>query len=410
MKKIPRAGSTSRRNVLKAVGAGLVSASVAPFEVAWSADDIPIGVLMPLTGAGGIEGPLMLKAARAAADEVNAAGGPLGRKLRLISEDDQTDPEAAVRAARKLVDVDKVSAVVGTWASGVTIAVAPVTQAAHVVEMSTSGASRITEIQKKGFVYRTEPDDLLFGKAYAALALKRGWKTAGVLGLNVPFTTTTVAAFKKRFEEGGGKVLNFVTYNPDATSFKAETIQAFAGNPDFIHISGYEPDVTGVLRAAYEANLKKPFVIPAFAISQETIANLGPAAEGLIMVAEGVDEKSKGFETMKKLFPDDSYQPHPAQAYDMINLVALAIEAAKDPSGTGINSTMKSISGPPGTQVGSFAEGAKLIREGKKIDYQGASGPIDFDENGNIVQSNFRIAEVRNGKIVPVETLENVVF
>ena len=352
----------------------------------------------------------MLKAAQAAVDEINGAGGPLGRPIKLITEDDQTDPEAAVRAARKLVDVDKVPAVLGTWASGVTIAVAPITQAAKVVEMSTSGASRITEVQKNGYVYRTEPDDLLFGKAYAALALKRGWKKAGVLGLNVPFTTSTVAAFKQRFEEGGGKVLNFVTYNPDATSFKAETIQAFEGQPDFIHISGYEPDVTGVLRAAYEAGLKASFVIPSFAVSEETIANLGPAAEGLIMVAEGVDEKSAGFKTIQKLFPENSYQPHPAQVYDMLNLVALAIEASKDATGSGIDKGLRAVSGPPGTAVGSFAEGAKLLRGGQEIDYQGASGPIDFDENGNIVKASFRIAEVKDGKIVPVEMLEDVVF
>jgi neutral amino acid transport system substrate-binding protein len=401
---------TSRRTVLAGMGAGVVSASMLSWNSAWAADEIPIGMLTPLTGAGGVDGPSMLKAAEAAVAEVNAARGPLGRQLRLIVEDDQTDPEAAVRAARKLVDVDKVPAVVGTWASGVTIAVAPVTQAARVVEMSTSGASRITEIQKKGFVYRLEPDDLLFGKAYAELALKRGWKTAGVLGLNVPFTKSTVEAFRERFEKGGGKVLSFVTYNPEQTTFKSETVQAFQGNPDFIHISGYEPDVTGILRAAYEANLKKPFVIPSFAISPDAIANLGPAAEGLIMVAEGVDEKSAAFEVMKKLFPGDSYQPHPAMAYDMINLVALAIEAAKDASGAGIDSKLKKISGPPGTVVSSFAEGAKLLRSGQDINYNGASGPIDFDQNGNIVKSNFRVAEVRDGKIVPTGMLEDVTF
>jgi branched-chain amino acid transport system substrate-binding protein len=401
---------STRRTVIKAMGGGLAASALLPYAAAFAADDITLGILMPLTGAGGVEGPSMLKAAQAAVDEINAAGGPLGRKIKLVVEDDQTDPEAAVRAAHKLVDVDKVPAVLGTWASGVTIAVAPITQAAKIVEMSTSGASRITEIQKKGFVYRTEPDDLLFGRAYAALALKRGWKTAGVLGLNVPFTATTVDAFKKRFEEGGGKVLSFVTYNPDATSFNAETIQAYQGKPDFIHISGYEPDVTGVLRAAYQAGIKVPFVIPSFAVSEQTIANLGPAAEGLIMVAEGVDEKSEGFKTIAKLFPENTYQPHPAQAYDMLNLVALAIESAKDATGTAINSALRAVAGPPGTQVGSFAEGAKLLRQGQKIDYQGASGPIDFDENGNIQKSNFRIAEVHDGKIVPVGMLENVVF
>jgi neutral amino acid transport system substrate-binding protein len=400
----------TRRGAVKALGAAVAAASLRPWSSAMAAEELALGILTPLTGAGGIEGPSMLKAAQAAVQEINAAGGPLGRPLKLIVEDDQTDPEAAVRAARKLVNVDKVPAVLGTWASGVTIAVAPITQAAKIVEMSTSGASRITEIQKKGYIYRTEPDDLLFGKAYAALALKRGWKTAGVLGLNVPFTTSTVAAFKDRFEQGGGKVLNYVTYNPDATSFKAETLQASQGKPDFIHISGYEPDVTGILRAAYESGLTTSFVIPSFAMSEQTIANLGPAAEGLIMVAEGVDETSEGFKTIAKLFPGDTYQPHPAQVYDMLNLVALAIEAAKDSTGEGINTGLRQVSGSSGAVVGSFAEGAQLLRQGKQIDYHGASGPIDFDANGNISKSSFRVAEVKDGKIVPIEMLRDVVF
>ena len=73
----------------------------------------------------------MVKAVKAVIDEVNAAGGVLGRKVELISEDDQTNPEAGVRAARKRIDVDKVSAILGTWASSVTTAVAPGRSARH---------------------------------------------------------------------------------------------------------------------------------------------------------------------------------------------------------------------------------------------------------------------------------------
>src|SRR5258708_25172365 len=86
---------------------------------------IKIGTLTPLTGAGGPYGPVMVKAVKAVVDQVNAAGGVLGRKIELVSEDDQTNPEAGVRAVRKLIDVDKVSAILGTWASSVTTAVAP---------------------------------------------------------------------------------------------------------------------------------------------------------------------------------------------------------------------------------------------------------------------------------------------
>ncbi|HUG37499.1 MAG TPA: ABC transporter substrate-binding protein [Candidatus Limnocylindrales bacterium] len=84
-----------------------------------------LGALNPLTGAGGSYGPSMRKAIEWVISEVNAAGGVAGRQVQLAAEDDQTNPEAAVRAARKLIDVDKVAAIMGTWASSVTTAVAP---------------------------------------------------------------------------------------------------------------------------------------------------------------------------------------------------------------------------------------------------------------------------------------------
>lgn len=86
---------------------------------------IRLGTLTPLTGAGGPYGPVMANCVRAVINEVNGAGGVLGRQVQLVSEDDQTNPEAGLRAARKLIDVDQVAAIMGTWASAVTTAVAP---------------------------------------------------------------------------------------------------------------------------------------------------------------------------------------------------------------------------------------------------------------------------------------------
>ena len=97
-----------------------------PLRARAQGEPIRLGILTPLTGAGGTDGPRMLKAMQAVVEEVNKAGGVLGRKIETVVEDDQTNPEAAVRAARKLIDVDKVPVIMGTWASAVTTAVAPV--------------------------------------------------------------------------------------------------------------------------------------------------------------------------------------------------------------------------------------------------------------------------------------------
>jgi len=398
-------------HVLIGILLGLTFSMIAnPMDAKAQNPVIRIGTLMPLTGAGGPFGENMQRAVIAAVKEINTAGGPLGMRIQLFNEDTQTDPEAAVRGAKKLIELNKVSAVIGTWASSVTLAVAPVALENKVVEMSTSGASRITKIQKKGFIYRTEPDDLLFGRAYGEYALQRGWKRASVLGLNVPFTETTVAAFQKRFESGGGKLLQTIIYNPGQSTYRTETLRAFDGNPDFIHISGYGPDLTTILRGAYQSGLKGVFVVPGFAVSSDLLKNTGPAAEGILLVEEGVAEKTVAYKHLVKLMGEDKYYSFAAQAYDMIQLIALAIEAAGDKSGRAINRVMREISGPPGVIVSSFEKGAKVLRHGEAINYGGASGPVDFDENGNITKANFRISEVRNGKVVPIDSVKNVKF
>ena len=111
----------TRRGLLQAT-----AALAAPSIVRAQGAPLRLGVLTPLTGAGSFDGPRMLKAMQAVANEINAAGGLLGRKIELVVEDDETNPEAAVRAAHKLIDVDKVPVIMGTWASAVTTAVAPV--------------------------------------------------------------------------------------------------------------------------------------------------------------------------------------------------------------------------------------------------------------------------------------------
>ena len=108
----------TRRKILK--GAAAAAAGVAlPVQAYAAGEAVKVGILTPLTGAGGADGPRMLKAMQAVFDEVNKAGGVDGRMFQTVVEDDQTNPEAAVRAARKLIEVDKVPIIMGTWASAV---------------------------------------------------------------------------------------------------------------------------------------------------------------------------------------------------------------------------------------------------------------------------------------------------
>src|SRR3989442_7113404 len=147
----------TRRDLLKASGtAGLVLSAPALLS-AQSKEPIPIGTLSPLTGAGGSYGPDMQRSVVAVVERINKAGGINGRPIQLFHEDDQTNAEAGVRAARKLIDVNKVGAIVSTWASAVTLAGKPLRGAARGFVIRASGAGRVAPGGDKGYLARTAP-------------------------------------------------------------------------------------------------------------------------------------------------------------------------------------------------------------------------------------------------------------
>src|SRR2546421_9992343 len=167
----------TRRELLKASGtAGLVLSAPALLS-AQSKEPIPIGTLCPLTGAGGSYGPDMQRSVVAVVERINKAGGINGRPIQLFHEDDQTNAEAGVRAARKLIDVNKVVAIVSTWASAVTLAVRPLCVEAKGFVIGVSGAGSVPQGDPQGYIARTQPNTNLQGRMYAQFAVgQKKWE------------------------------------------------------------------------------------------------------------------------------------------------------------------------------------------------------------------------------------------
>ena len=116
----------------------------------------------------------MMKAMQAVFEEVNKAGGVAGRRIETVVEDTQTNPEAAVRAARKLIEVDKASCIMGTWASAVTAAVAPVCWESKTFILTVSGSDTITQLPHQGFLVRTQPNSKMQSNAYGGFIATSG--------------------------------------------------------------------------------------------------------------------------------------------------------------------------------------------------------------------------------------------
>src|SRR5262245_4555735 len=232
----------TRRELLKASAVAGVALGAPAIGRAQSKEPIPIGTLCPLTGAGGSYGPDMQKAVVAVAERVNSSGGIHGRPIQLFHEDDQTNAEAGVRAARKLIDVNKVVAIVATWASAVTLAVKPLCVEARVFLIGVSGADAVTQGDHKGYVARTQPNTNLQGRMYAKFAAsKKEWKRVAYLALQTPFAVPFGEAFTGALKAAGATITDDLIYEDKKPSYRSEVTRVLATNPDLILLEGYDP-------------------------------------------------------------------------------------------------------------------------------------------------------------------------
>lgn len=412
-----------RSQTLRMVTAGLVAAALVAgcsgskpaandaSQPKFTGEDIKIGALLPLTGGGSPYGKGEQKVVEMTVEEINQAGGIMGRKLVVYVEDSQTQPDAGVKAAKKLIEVNKVSAVMGTWSSAVTLAVAPVTVEAGVLEMNTSSSPAITDIKDNDLVFRTEPSQVFYGPIIGDVAYKQIWKTAVVLSLNNPSPIAVGAESKKAFEAKGGKVLETIIYNPNQTSYKAEVEKALAHKPDGIILAGYAPDMTIILKEAFALGSTVKWIGPGFGINDTLIKNVGvEATEGLISVGPRAAMDSQAYKDFSKRFQDATGQDLAANIYaaemrDQVALVALAMEAAQSTDSNVYKAKLREINSKDGKVVYSFAEGLAALKAGQKINYEGVSGSVDFDANGDTI-TDFSVQQVKGGKLVEIDVVK----
>ncbi|MFZ0848358.1 MAG: ABC transporter substrate-binding protein [Hyphomicrobiaceae bacterium] len=391
--------TTTRRALIKGAAATTAIAAL-PIRASAQGEPLKFGVLTPLTGAGGQDGPRMLKAMQAVIDEVNKAGGVLQRKIETIIEDDQTNPEAAVRAARKLIEVNKVPVIMGTWASAVTSAVAPVCWESKTFLCTVSGADSITQLPHQGYIIRTQPTSKLQATAHAEFIAAMGKKKVAVIGIQAPFALSTKEHLDSVLKSKGASVVAHIIYEKDKATYRSEIDQALRADPDFLYLNGYAPDTVVVLRDLYKANINLPKFCQSYAVPQKTLDTLpAEVSAGTYTGQPSADIEGKAFRLSAArlgVAEPDSYE---AQATDWASLVILTVAKAQVATGVALKENVRKISQGSGEKVYSAVEGLKLLAEGKDINYEGASGPCDFTDIGDIQGCRFRYMEVVDGKL-----------
>jgi len=345
----------------------------------------------------------MAKVAKAVVDEVNASGGINGRKLELIVEDDQTSPEAAVRAARKLIDIDKVVAIMGTWSSAVTTAVAPLCWESKTFLTTTSGADSITLLPHQGYLIRTQPNTMLQGRYIGEYAIEKGAKRVFFVSPQTPFVKSQFDSITAAVKKAGGETASLV-YDDKKPSYRTEVDETLRFKPDAIIFGGYTPDTTIMLKDVYRAGYTGLKIAFGYSVNQKLIESVpAETVESIVTISPSPAEGSDAYARVAKLAGVTNPDPYTAQIYDQINLVILALAAAgsTEPSGTAIKDSVRKVSqSKDGTKITNAPDGLKLLAGGKVIDYDGASGPCEFTDIGDILDCKFRYDEVKTGKLV----------
>ena len=383
---------------------------------------LTIGVLLPFTGELADFGPPLQKAASLAIKHINQAGGVLGWPVKIIQADSGSSPAVAVGNASWLID-EGVSAIVGPLASGVTLAVAEgVTVPRGVLQLSSASTSpALSTLEDADLLFRTVLSDAAQGKVLAALAKEKGYGTASTLYLNNAYGQGLSELFASEFQALGGTILATVPHEDWQSTYLPELKTATVGGPDVLAAISYPSQATVYLDEAIGNGLMCEFLFVDGTKYQEMVDELAAqhglgCLSGMCGTGQGQVESAAG-DAFDAAYEAEYGEPPPVpfarETYDAVILIALAAEAAGSTNPLEIRDALRPIANPGGEVVGLGATGIghafDLVRLGLDVDYEGTSGAVDFDANGDVTSGAVEVWCIDEfGQIVSVRQEEVV--
>ncbi|GAA4377389.1 ABC transporter substrate-binding protein [Agromyces bauzanensis] len=370
------------------------SGDALPIEAGERDLTLKIGTILPQSGTLAFLGPPEEAGVALAAQEINEAD--LGINLEVVYRDSgDTTTDIATVSVTDLLSQD-VSAVVGAASSGVSFTVIDQITAAGVVHFSPANTSPdFTDYDDNGLYFRTAPSDLLQGEVLGNLIAEDGASTLGMLVLNDPYGTGLAGALKETFESAGGEIVAEELFNTGDSNFDAQLSAINAANPDAVAIITFD-----------EAKVVVPALVGSgypgdqlYFVDGNLSDYSADFAPGLIAGAKGTlpgpkleDDFRERMLAVDPNLADFSYGP---ESYDATVLIALAAYAANSTDGADIAEYLRQVSGGSGDgeTVTDLAAAFEALAAGEQIDWDGPSGPITLDENGDPTEATIGIYE-----------------
>jgi ABC-type branched-subunit amino acid transport system substrate-binding protein len=368
---------------------------------------ITLGSIISTTGSLGSTGTEQLEAIQLAIDEINGAGGVLGSQLALAQRDDATQEDQAKGAATALAAL-KVPAVIGAIGSQLTLDSAAITSAAQIVQVSGSSTSPAITTHHgtdTPSLFRTCPSDALQGKLLAARAHARPFSKVAVVHLPGAYGQGLADAFQQSFTAVGGTVTDDIQYTEGQRSYVDLYTMLYMKNPEAILLVAYGDDGAQLIKD-YNANFssKNSFFYFTDAIEDSAFVTLAGGAASFAFPHEGTGpgapadssgNATPAYAAYKAAFKgkynvESNPGSYSQNVYDAVYLLAGAIEAGGKSDGPTIKGALVSVSrgkqaGAKTFGPGKWADLSAAITAGTDVNYEGASGNVDMDANGDVV-------------------------
>lgn len=356
--------------------------------------EVKIGFLGGFTGPIESMVPPIAKGAKLAIEGVNESGGVLnGMKIEMPTGDTTcADATKAADAADRLVNSEKVLAIVGALCSGATISAA--NNAAipgGVVMISPASTSpALTTLKDNDLVFRTVPSDAYQGQMMAKLLKDKGFKSVAITYVNNDYGKGFAEALANAFKKQGGTVAAMEPHEDGKADYRAEIGNLESSGADILVILAYaNGSGQTILRQALESGGFEKFALGDGMVSDALIKAIGAdSLKGVIATRPGAP-KAAGADRFAEIARKAGLDPKAifaAQAYDAAMLLALAIEKNGKAERAGLNKALRAVATAPGEVIlpGEFAKAKKLLAAGKDINYEGAAGSHEFDANGDV--------------------------
>lgn len=422
---------TTRRTYLKgATAAGVAGLVGLSTSASGQGGPVQMGSILPITGNLSAYGSGMQAAVNQAVQDVNDAGGPLGRNINMSNTDSQTQPSRAIQQYNTLVNEQNIVGFVGAASSGVSVPLAQNVAADEVMQVSNASTSpALAEIgfnddQSVKYFGRTAPNDGQQGIVMGRILSDDqyiGASSAAFLYVNNPYGQGLAERASEQFQ---GETVGMVGYDEQATDYTSTLDQVYRNGPDAIGFIGYPGNGRTILQQWQNGGYGGQWVLSEGLNSPDFLQELSQITSGMYLASPDPEQTAGATAFDEKLGNQAStlFAPH---AYDALFLQALAMEAGGEATGTAIAENIRAVSRPESgdggqtttgdggeniVTVGEFQKGKDLIANGADINYQGASSPVNLNEALEPL-NQFAILQVQDdGSLETLETIPRSFF